>query len=376
MKFFRADLSLSCTCPFCGGEDIVGACILSISLGRFGVIAHDPVPYPFSPDAEFSSDESLFRGLCQTCERTFAITIESSVGSAHTLRELGDSRYVTAVFSDVGRPIALQIGKTLHMVESIGRQAPFGGVGPPGGLGASGGDDPLFQLYPPRFESLFGRPPYVDWELRLKSSPDEKRALFPLGPSCEISVTPAPSLNQTQGDLLSVTVHKADEGMLRLLSETPTARVCQSLPPIFLTMAGLSVALRMERRLSEFLWQRLKQYLGKHDKLWWKQLLDRRSIEKIEQRSKPAGRRIPTTARDLHQFLTLGEARALIESHWDPVFVRQFSGRHRILGILAELEEIRNEAAHGRPVTFKEYARCVDVAERVGQFFALSESGA
>lgn len=241
----------------------------------------------------------------------------------------------------------------------------------PSVLGSGLTEEPLLQLYPPRFESLFGRPPYGEWELRLKPLLDGKETPFPIGPSCQISVSPAPSLNQTQGDLLSVTVEKADEGMLRLLSEAEKTHLCQRLPSIFLSTAVLAVSFSMERRLWEFVWQRLKQRLAKHDRLWWKKLLDPRSIGKIEQRAKPVGRRKSTSARDLHQYLTLGEARALIESKWDLAFATEFSGKHRILGSLAELEEIRNEAAHGRRVTFKEYARCVDVAERIRQCFAL-----
>ena len=252
MKFFDTELSLSCICPFCGSDDILGAWTPSISLGRFGVIAHEIEPHPFPPGAEFETDESLFRALCGACKRTFAITIESSAGDAHTLRKLVDARYVAAAFSDVGRPVALQIGKSLHAVESIGRHQPFGGTGLPSVLQSGLTEEPLLQLYPPRFESLFGRPPYGDWDLRLKPPLDDKETLFPIGLSCQITVSLAPSLNQTQGDLLSMTVEKADEGMLRLLSEAEKTHLCQRLPWIFLSTAVLTVSLSIERRLCEF----------------------------------------------------------------------------------------------------------------------------
>ena len=340
-------------------------------MGRFGIIAHEIEAHLFPPGAEFPQDESLFRALCEACKRTFAITIESSAGDAHTLRKLDEVQYVAAAFSDIGRPAALQIGKSLYAVESIDRHHPLGGTGLPSVLQSGLTEEPLLQLYPPRFESLFGRPPYGDWFLRLKPPMDDKETLIPIGPSCQISVSLPPALNQTQGDLLSVAVEQADEAMMRLLSEAENTHVYQHLPGIFISTAVLTVCLSIERRLCKFVWQRLRQGLAKHNKLWWKKLLDPRSIGKIEHRAKPVGRRKRTSARNLHEYLTLGEARVLIESNWDPAFATRFSGKHRILGNLAELEEIRNEAAHGRPVTFKEYTRCVDVAERIRQSFAF-----
>jgi hypothetical protein len=361
MNFFTVELSISCVCPYCASDNVEGSCATQISLGQFGVIAPQLARNTLPPDAEFDHEEHLLLARCKACQRTFSLNIESSAGDAHTLRALEEPQAVAASFSDEGMPVALQVGDYVHPVEWVKQHTPYGGAG----LTTE------FELYPKRFKSLFGRPPYGRWELRLKPGLHHEEFMFSLGPLCEISVSPPLSLNETRGDLLSVTVVKADQEMFALLPKGDLRHAHQHVPSKFLSVAGLTVALATERRLCEFVWQELRRKLAKHDKQWWRKVLDLRSIEKIERRANPKGYRKTPRIRDLHKYMTLGEARSVIECHWDQVFADTFSGKQRLLGSVAEMEEIRNEVAHGRPICFREYERCVDVSERIGQFLGL-----
>lgn len=372
MQFFKAEISLSCTCPYCSSDDVLGSIAEHVTLGATGVLALAMTSADFPEDVEFEHEEDIFRGLCRSCKRTFSVHIMSSAGDAYTLRTLDNGFRVAAGFSDSGRPTVLRIGDIDYRVDSVWNHKPLGGH-----LLSENRDDDAedglshFRIYPGKFGSLFGRPPYGSWEISLAAPAAIDTPVPLLGPRCEIDVSPLYGVGELSGDLINVTLQRGDEATRKLVGTASPLAGYQILPSTFASVAMLTTCAALERLVCRLVWSYLQKHSGKRGTQWWATTLDAALVVSIRQRAQLPGRKSRAVIKDPEQYLTLGEARSLLDRHWQSVFSAHFAGKERILNLISELAEARNSAAHGRRVGFKDYAHAEEIALRIRKFFGL-----
>jgi hypothetical protein len=190
-----------------------------------------------------------------------------------------------------------------------------------------------------------------------------------LGPHCTIDVSPADLVGiGTTGDQLSVTVRRADKRIVSLLSEGGRIKN-QSLPSTFLTTAAIGLLVRTERFICESLWKCLENQYGNQASNWWKGILDRQMVDKIQDRVTNARNR--SVEGSIPSFLTNGEIRNLLSSKWEAVFARHFKEKERLLGELSRFEDYRNDVVHGRSLSFEGYTKAIESAEVILKRFDL-----
>jgi len=92
-------------------------------------------------------------------------------------------------------------------------------------------------------------------------------------------------------------------------------------------------------------------------------------VQNIERRALTAG--YVLSQHSPAEFLSIGEVRTLIVSKWDTTFSNHFAQQQKLLGDLATFEEYRNNVAHGRSLSVRDYTNCVRAAKDLRRRFGL-----
>jgi hypothetical protein len=357
-------------CFYCGSDDVRVAGAATILADDKWICATINSEDGLPRDAYFPGGEKLLKGFCIPCQKTFSIDIQSSRGDIKGLREVEAMLYVQLQFSDTGVPEALLIESRRFPIIRIESHKPTHLASIQNGLAFLGINDPILQVHDDRFEPLFGRAPFGTWAFSFNSfDPGSPGSSF--SADCVVDVSPLKSLGVTHGDILSISVKEADPNALKILSASKATHSTQALGRGFLTLATFSTLMEMERMLCKLIWDGLAASYGANDPDWWKKSLGSQVSNQLQDRMNRSHGQKPLSD-DLHCYLTLGEGIALMDSKWDHAFAKSFKGKKRLLLQLNELERLRNVAAHGRPIDFKDYVKSVEIAVAVRDSISAS----
>lgn len=347
--------NVNCTiiCPKCGEEEWLDvACASKIYAGSEGVEVHETEELMNSNGERVLRDD-LISWLCTKCNTVSGIEIQGSWDTPYTLRPPKEHITSQVSFLENMTPASVRVGTTHIAVETVERYKP---------------------LYGKDKDTLFGQPPYGVWTLR-----------FVCGRG-QIEVWPAhKNLDEIEGDFLRFFVSKLDKwsneafcaadkshalrdeelGLDRLdRLGYPTERVGYPLPAGLLASAAFKRITVTESAIRQIIWQRLQDAFGSETQNWWKGTLAPDLREKLQTRAREA--RDPRHEKHKPvEFLTTGELKSLMNEKWDKAFAQSGVSRERLNASFVRFEGFRNQIAHGRPITYKDYRDAMDASERL-----------
>ena len=366
---FNLQTEIHVNCFYCGSQDIRVVGAATILADNKWICSTIDSEEGLPRDADFSSEEKLIKGFCIPCQKTFSLDIHSSRGDSQGLRETEDIHYVQVHFSGAGVPEALIIESQHFPITKVKSHAPISLAALRNGFSFFGLNDPMLHVDDEQLEPLFGRSPFGKWGISFNPLTRDSTFGISLDVDCVLDVSPLKSLGMTHGDILSIRVVKADEGALKILATSKANHTTQPLGHRFLTLAAFGAFIEIERTFCKLIWDGLEESFGKDDIEWWKKSLGAQISGPLRDRIKRAHPRKPLQ-NDFHSYLTLGEGIALMDSKWDRAFSKRFKGKKRLMLQLNELERLRNVVAHGRPIDFKDYVKCAEIAATVRESLA------
>ncbi len=340
--------NVTCTivCPECGEEKYLEiARTNEIYANAEGVEIHESEVLTDDDSQDLLRDD-LISWLCTECGTLSGIEISSSWGTPYTVRKPKKHIEAEVSFLENMTPISLRVGVTNFLVEQVERHEP---------------------LYGKHEDLLFGKPPYGVWSLKLTRG----RIQIEVGPAYK-------NLHEIKGDFLHFLVTGLDKWSNEALCDADKSDALRAkrwnfhepewqgspLPHGLLASAAFNKIILTECNARQVIWRRLQASSVSQAPNWWKGILPRDLVDKISSRAQGAGD--PQCEKhQLSDFITTAELRNLLNEKWEKVFASSGISLERINAAFIRFVDFRNQVAHGRSITYKEYLDTIDASDNL-----------